>query len=132
MFVVYYISLYSFSSSLALVSLSIALFLSLSLKSLDQVLAGGLVAQVVGEIHLALLVPGAHHVAAGEEEADGETLGVVLLQHPLHLLLLVHPLLLPDQTVEGLVEHLKVFLLDGFLVGLVQLGVDAGHEQVGY
>merc|ERR1712147_560776 len=101
------------SSSLAHSSHSISLSLFLYLiKSLNQILAGGLVAQVVGKGHLLLLVPGAHDVAAGEEEADGETLGVVLLQHPLHLLLLVHPLLLSDQTVEGLVEHLKVLLLD--------------------
>merc|ERR1719225_347611 len=109
----------------------LTLSLSFSLYSLDQVLAGGLVAQIVGKGHLALLVPSAHYVTTREEEADGETLGVVLLQHPLHLLLLVHPLLLPDQTVEGLVEHIKVFLLDGFLVGLVKLRVDAGHEEVG-
>merc|ERR1719360_256887 len=38
---------------------------------------------------------------------------------------------LSDQTVEGLVEHLKVLLLDRLLVRLVQLGVDAGHEEVG-
>ena len=47
---------------------------------LDQVLAGGLVAEIVGEGDEALPLARAHHVAAGEEEADGETLSVVSLQ----------------------------------------------------
>ena len=50
---------------------------------LDQVLAGGLVAEIVGEGDEALPLARAHHVAAGEEEADGETLGVVSLQKSL-------------------------------------------------
>ena len=51
-----------------------------NIACLDQVLAGGLVAEIVGEGDEALPLARAHHVAAGEEEADGEALGVVSLQ----------------------------------------------------